>query len=52
MLIILTHQPYCPVPESADIDELYPGRREGTDYSLPKPTVFVEGDVLEVVGAD
>ena len=38
MLIILTHRPYCPVPESADIDELYPGGREGTDYRLPKPT--------------
>jgi squalene-hopene/tetraprenyl-beta-curcumene cyclase len=38
MLIILTRQPFCPVPESANIDELYPGGREGTDYSLPKPT--------------
>ena len=38
MLIILTRQPYCPVPESANIDELYPGGREGTEYSLPKPT--------------
>ncbi|PKB72429.1 MAG: squalene--hopene cyclase [SAR202 cluster bacterium Io17-Chloro-G6] len=38
MLIILTRQPYCPVPESANIDELYPGGRGGADYSLPKPT--------------
>ena len=38
MLIILTRQPYCQVPESANIDELYPGGREGTEYSLPKPT--------------
>ena len=38
MLIILTRQPYCPVPESANIDELYPNGREGTDYTLPKPT--------------
>ena len=38
MLIILTRQPYCPVPESANIDELYPDGREGTEYSLPKPT--------------
>ena len=38
MLIILTRQPYCPVPESAKIDELYPDGREGTEYSLPKPT--------------
>ena len=38
MLIILTHKPYCPVPESANIDELYPGGRESADYALPKPT--------------
>ena len=38
MLIILTRQPYCPVPESANIDELYPGGRDGTEYALPKPT--------------
>ena len=38
MLIILTRQPYCPVPTSADIDELYPDGRVGTNYSLPKPT--------------
>ena len=38
MLIILTRQPHCPVPESANIDELYPDGRDGTDYSLPKPT--------------
>ena len=38
MLIILTRKPYCPVPEAANIDELYPGGRDGTEYSLPKPT--------------
>ncbi len=37
MLIILTDRPYCPVPESANIDELFPGGREATDYALPKP---------------
>ena len=38
MLIILTHRPVCPVAESANIDEIYPQPRSGTDYSLPKPT--------------
>ncbi|MEE8466171.1 MAG: squalene--hopene cyclase [Dehalococcoidia bacterium] len=38
MLIILTRQPHCPVPESANIDELYPDGREGTEYPLPKPS--------------
>ena len=37
MLIILTDRPYCPVPEPANIDELFPAGRKGTDYSLPKP---------------
>ena len=37
MLIILTRQPYCPAPKAANIDELYPGGRAGTDYNLPKP---------------
>ena len=38
MLIILTHRPTCPVPASANLDELYPQPRGETDYSLPKPT--------------
>ena len=38
MLIILTRKPVCPVPESANIDELYPRPRSETDYSLPSPT--------------
>ena len=37
MSIILSRRPYCPVPESADLDELYPLPRSETDYSLPKP---------------
>ena len=37
MLIILTHRPSCPVPESANIDELYPQPRRDTDYSLKMP---------------
>ena len=37
MLIILTDRPYCPVPDEAGIDELYPGSRESTDFSLPIP---------------
>lgn len=38
MLIILTRQPHCLVPESANIDELYPAGRENTDYTKSKPT--------------
>ena len=37
MLILLTDRPYCPVPESANIDELFPDGREATDYALPRP---------------
>ncbi len=37
MLIILTRRPVCRVPESAQIDELYPAPRSETDYSLPRP---------------
>jgi squalene-hopene/tetraprenyl-beta-curcumene cyclase len=37
MLIILTERPVCPVPESAHIDELYPGPRDTIDYRPPKP---------------
>ena len=35
MLIILTERPERPVPQWAEIDELYPMPREKTDYSLP-----------------
>ena len=38
MLIILAHKPRCPVPDSASIDELYPGGRESTNNTLPKPS--------------
>ena len=37
MLIILTDRPQVTVPESANIDELFPEGRESVDYSLPKP---------------
>ena len=37
MMIILTDQPECDVPESACIDELYPDGRERTDFSMPDP---------------
>jgi squalene-hopene/tetraprenyl-beta-curcumene cyclase len=37
LLIVLTEHPVCPVPEWANIDELYPKPRSEIDYSLPKP---------------
>ena len=37
MSIILTERPYCAIPDSARIDELYPGGREATDFSLLMP---------------
>ena len=37
MSIILTERPYCPVPDSARIDELYPNGKEATDFSLSVP---------------
>ena len=37
MLIILTHKPLKPVPDWAQIDELFPGGKEAADYSLPRP---------------
>ena len=37
MLILLTERPVHPIPRWACIDELYPGPRERTDYSLPGP---------------
>ena len=41
MSIILTERPYCPVPDYARIDELYPGGREATDFSLSMPDDWV-----------
>jgi squalene-hopene/tetraprenyl-beta-curcumene cyclase len=38
LLIVLTRHPVCPVPESANIDEIYPLPRSQTDYCLPRPT--------------
>ena len=37
MLILLSRHPTCPVPEWANLDELFPQPRQETDYSLPKP---------------
>jgi len=37
MSIILTERPYCPVPDEACIDELYPSGREAADFSLVMP---------------
>ena len=37
MLVILSRRPYCPVPDWATLDELYPQLRSETDYSQPKP---------------
>ena len=41
MSIILTERPYCPVPEWAAIDELYPHGREATDFSLSVPDDWI-----------
>ncbi len=41
MTIILTERPMRPVAEWADIDELYPLGRDGTDYSLPRPQALI-----------
>ena len=38
ILIILNRQPNCTVPESAYVNELYPTGKDGTDYTLAKPT--------------
>ena len=37
MLIILSQHPTRWVPQSAEIDELYPEPRSETDYALPRP---------------
>ena len=41
MSIILTERPYCPVPDSARIDELYPNGKEATDFSLSAPDDWI-----------
>ena len=41
MSIILTERPYCPIPESAAIDELYPDGREEVDFSLSVPDDWI-----------
>ena len=37
LLIVLSRHPTHPVPEWANLDELFPQPRDQTDYSLPKP---------------
>lgn len=51
LLIILDRKPVTPVPESAQIDELYPQPHSRTDYSIKRPnrligweTFFYAGD--------
>ena len=41
MTIILTKKPVRPVPDWANIDELYPQPKDLTDYSIPKPKKLV-----------
>ena len=41
MSIILTERPYCPIPESAAIYELYPNGREAADFSLSMPEAWI-----------
>ncbi|MYC39251.1 MAG: squalene--hopene cyclase [Chloroflexi bacterium] len=41
MSIILTERPYCEIPDSARIDELYPNGREATDFSLSVPDDWI-----------
>ena len=38
MLIILSERPVCTVPDAARIDELYPARRDETNYEPPHPS--------------
>jgi squalene-hopene/tetraprenyl-beta-curcumene cyclase len=38
MLIILSERPICTVPDAARIDELYPARRDETNYEPPRPS--------------
>ncbi len=48
MSIILTERPYCAVPESARIDELYPNGREATDFSLSMPDNWISRGLFTV----
>ncbi len=41
MSIILTERPFCPVPDSARIDELYPDGRQSADFSLSVPDDWI-----------
>ena len=41
MSIILTERPYCPIPDWATIDELYPSGREAADFSLSMPDDWI-----------
>ncbi len=48
MSIILTERPYCAVPDSARIDELYPNGREATDFSLSMPDDWISRGLFTV----
>ena len=48
MSIILTERPYCSVPHSAGIDELYPNGREATDFSLSMPDNWISRGLFTV----
>ena len=50
MFILLDRKPVCPVPEWANIDELYPLPRSETDYSVGRPKKLVGWDTLFYVG--
>ncbi len=41
MTILLTKKPTCPVPNYANIDELYPKPKHLLDYSLPRPKKII-----------
>ena len=41
MSIILTERPYCEIPDSARIDELYPNGKEAADFSLSVPDDWI-----------
>ena len=41
LLVLLHKKPVRAIPESARIDELFPGSREETDYSLERPSRLV-----------
>ena len=48
MSIILTERPYCAIPDSARIDELYPNGREATDFSLSMPDNWISRGLFTV----